>query len=82
LSSLHYYLGLVLNYIISGHNGGGVSMKCKKKIFLILLSISILGMGIHKWVIPFPDNIVRILGVFMMINLCIYVYLSIKNKVE
>jgi len=57
-------------------------MKCKKKIFLILLSISVLVMGIHKWVIPFPDNIVRILGVFMMINLCIYVYLSIKNKVE
>lgn len=57
-------------------------MKSKNLFLLssIVLIFTLIAMGIHLFLIPLTDSVVRIIGIIMIIDLCIMVYNGVKLK--
>lgn len=54
-----------------------------KNVFIIslfVLIISVICMGIHRFVTPFSDNAVRVIGVLLLIDLFVLTYSAVKLK--
>lgn len=54
-----------------------------KKIVIIcfvILILTLFCMGINRFIIQFPDTIIRLNGIVMLIDIFLFVYSSIKYK--
>lgn len=59
-------------------------MKNKKRfmISLIIMIITIICMVINWLISPFPDIVIRVLGIIMLINLFVLSYSAVKLRVN
>lgn len=49
-------------------------------VSLFIMIISIICMIINRFIFPLPDNVIRITGVIILINLVLFSYSAVKLK--
>ncbi len=56
----------------------------KKILFIsrIVLIIGLLGWGVNELFLPFPDWLVRVDGIFMMVGMTVVTYSTVRIKMS